>query len=55
MPKEVRSEETTLYQCVECGQTILARLPSGLKGEFAHGRCRRVSADYAILDAEIID
>lgn len=41
MPRshDMRNDETQLYQCRLCQQTILARLPIGLAGEFAHASC----------------
>ena len=48
--------ETQLYQCRYCGLTIVARLPAGLTGEFAHMRCEMAERgeDDSLLDAEVI-
>lgn len=40
MPEESRKEETAVYLCPVCQTAILARIPSGLKGDFVHADCK---------------
>jgi hypothetical protein len=50
---ENHSSTTQLYQCRKCGRVIIARLPAGLTGEFAHFECE--SVDLALGGGDILD